>query len=250
MSWYVLGATASVYVKDKAADWTEGSRFEPYTSQWDNPEWYDYVAAAASAYAGGAGGSYGNYVNAAGKIAKGVGEYNDDEDWDYRQGLGTAASIYGDFGGYGSNTDIWKYGQKALQYLPDNRDEVEASATIGTPEGTAEYGSYYYKPDLATDMYKSGNPNTSFEFAWDKNPMYKESDKEGVSPDSTFQSNMADTTPMSSTGAIAGGIIDVVLGRDFNERPNDPYWIHDEGMGTNAQTGGASSPGWFDKMFD
>lgn len=49
----MLAMAGSVFAKDKIADWTEGTWAEKYTSQWDNPEWYDYTSAGLSPLIGG-----------------------------------------------------------------------------------------------------------------------------------------------------------------------------------------------------
>ena len=261
MVWQILARAASVYAKDKVADWTEGSRFEGDTDQWDNPAWYDYLAAAASGYSG----NYSEYVKAGANIAKGVGKYNEDRDnFSWGEVAGDAMGTYGDFGGYGSDSNIFKKGRKYAYQMPTEgeKQDIESYGTIGSDpnDPNNDYPGFFYKPDLTTDLYQGkfngrnqGNINTiPTGNEWKTNPMFTNpaTREEGV--DQSTQDQMKGQLggyDGADFGSIGGGVLDIIFGRDFNERPNDPYWIHDEGMGTNAENNASSSPGWIDKMF-
>jgi len=83
MIWGALIGAALTYLKDKVADWTEGTSLEKYTHQWDNPKWYDYLG---SGIGGGIGGGVGGMV---GEAVRGINQYQDEPDeYDYRRSVG------------------------------------------------------------------------------------------------------------------------------------------------------------------
>ena len=226
MTWGMIARAASVYAKDQIADWTEGSRFEPYTSQWDNPEWYDYVSAAASGYSGAASG----YVNAAGKVLRQVASYQDDPDsWDYRGAIGDALGVYGGARGAGGakmpGSSYARYGKNLVQYLPDKRERDELATEAGANYNDDRFynANFRYKPDFMTDVYRAGQ---------DIGSPYKGPDRPDNSDvDQSIASQMAGSDPTgmaSSYLGIAGGLLDMIFNTNENSRPDDPYWNENE----------------------
>lgn len=133
MIWGALIGAASTFLKDKVADWTEGTSLEKYTHQWDNPKWYDYLG---SGIGGGIGGGGGQIV---GEAIRGINQYQDDPDaYDYRRSVGSLLGAKG--GAYGN------IGSQLTNYLPDTRPQEEepevpyTDYTQATPYSGVPYG--------------------------------------------------------------------------------------------------------------
>jgi len=86
---------------------------------------------------------------------------------------------------------------------------------------------------------------------WQNDPRLSPPGMEGMDDENLAQGQLAGSMggyEGMDLGSVSGGLTDVILGRGYNTRPEDPYWREVEGGDTNYE-GGSVKEGWFDKMF-
>ena len=118
-----------VYGKDKIADWTDGTRFEPYTSQWDNPGWDDYAMAGIGGLVSGT--DYSKYFKA---FKKGKNIYDRFTQEEIEEAESSVAQDYNDDRFYNSSfkytPDLFTTSQQRPGRMYLNQDQPDNSDTV------------------------------------------------------------------------------------------------------------------------